>query len=704
MQTVDKEFKNIKNTLIPYNQDEIETVMKQLLLANGVTDVLYEGSNVSQLSTVVSYVISTLNINTAINLQETILPLATKRMNILFGARQLGYEAHQKKSWKYTLKLKPMYDTSKTTIDPSTGEEVVDTLNTDDRTIYIAQNTRFKSGDKTYYYTGPTKALFTCSNYDIQYFNDPTHGRPQDELIAEIEVIEGSLITPLDDPSLTFSAYDYVNNDGLSVTKQDYIIPYTNVEDTEGLQVFLTYVDENGNLIEDERRYQSPHLLVDQDLEYYKDKFIRKENIILGYPTIFFQFMGLGNPVKSGTIISVNVLQSSGIDGEAMGKWIVDDTVASELFEVYESTLKERGSNEESDQSIKDNAIIYKNTGNRAVTRYDYVAITRAHPLVKYADAWGGEDEEPKRKGHIWVSATPEYQTRYIRYIQALDTYKVIIGNTQDTPDPNVPDIRNFPNWYLKEDEQEEVLSYLDQYKIMTMDLHYRHPVYYDFEFECDVVKYNLGLSKEETHLTIFKTINEYFVNYLEKFGAEFLNSNLQRIIDRTLTYKSGIVYTLKVKGVLHRRMIDRYYKDVESRNVIRFFLELPYENIYSGNEVLYDKVPRIDTSDFGVNSRPLTVDYPSLQYHGANPAKHIADIFYNGNVIGTYTVNKVQNRIEIHIETNNATINDIFGVSGSDDYAHFNLHYPYNTNYVVNMAFAPNAIPRLSSVKFITN
>ncbi len=90
-------------SVLPYDQGEIEAVMKKLLYEYGITDVMYPGSNISQLSAVVSYAIASLNINTAINLQETLLPLATKRSNILFGARQLGYEPKQKKSYIYRI-------------------------------------------------------------------------------------------------------------------------------------------------------------------------------------------------------------------------------------------------------------------------------------------------------------------------------------------------------------------------------------------------------------------------------------------------------------------------------------------------------------------------------------------------------------------------------------------------------------------------
>ena len=182
------ENENITSSVLPYNQSEIESVMKQIMYSNGITDVMYEGSNVSQLTSVVSYVIASLQANTAMNIQETLLPLATKRMNVLFGARQLGYEPHAIKSYKYKLLLKPLYDTSKTITDPNTGEEIIDIHNTDDRKISIVKNTRFKSGDKSYYYVGPTLVdVITVNNNDITYINDETQGRPLSEITIRSE-------------------------------------------------------------------------------------------------------------------------------------------------------------------------------------------------------------------------------------------------------------------------------------------------------------------------------------------------------------------------------------------------------------------------------------------------------------------------------------------------------------------------------------
>ena len=86
---------------VPFSFDELYEEARKLF-GNAGFDVS-DGSNTSQLAAVMSYLISALNTNTAININETLLPYATKRKNILQDARVLGYEAKHKTSFQYRL-------------------------------------------------------------------------------------------------------------------------------------------------------------------------------------------------------------------------------------------------------------------------------------------------------------------------------------------------------------------------------------------------------------------------------------------------------------------------------------------------------------------------------------------------------------------------------------------------------------------------
>jgi len=719
------EFDNIKTSVIPYNQQEIEHVMRQAMYHNGITDVLYEGSNVSQLTSIISYVISSLNVNTAINLQETLLPLATKRMNILFGARQLGYEPHAVKSYKYKLLLKPLYDQTKTITLPD-GTEIIDTNDQTDRTISIIKNTRFKCGDATYYYVGPTlDNIITVSNYDIQYINDSTRGRAAKDITIEIPVVEGVMTTYLEDEMLQMTATEYTENNETK-TKQDYLIGYRDVEEDFGLQVYLTYIDDDGFQVIDEEWTKSEQFLIDETLDYNKNKFVRKENIILGYPAIFFQFAGLGKGIRTGTLIKVNVLQSLGPDGEAIGKFEVhqDDVEFTQEMEVLEYSLLEKGRTYETDSEIKDNAVVFKNTGNRAVTKYDYITITKRNPLVQECDAWGGEDESPKEKGNIWVSCTPSEQQRPI--IEYPKGYEIDIGTPSKYTSNPVQ--RNWNNWYINDINYSKIIRYLDNFKIMTMDINYRHPLYINFYYFIDVVKYDLSKSISTTNSIIFQNINKFFVEHLENFQSEYFNSNIQRILDTALDYNSGVNINLNITGTLCVDMIDKFNLLTYGRKVIKTDLSWPYENVYDEEtgDLKWDMFPKID-GDFGyyngkihVNfQNPIKKNYTKTVFDILYSRSVDLDVFYENEKIGEYIVDGEKETIELVWDFDLISEDEIFGpdieevdenlddnlvVSGTyKSYTEFNInYYPFDEN-LVNINFSKNRIPRLKKVEFST-
>jgi len=697
------DYKNIKASLIPYDQNEIETVMKQLLLKNGVEDVRYPGSNISQLTSVIAYAISSLNVNTAINMQETILPLASKRMNVLMGARELGYEPSQQLSYKYKATIKPEFSKDPAVMIPDPNDPtktVVDTSNDTFKFDYsIETYTEFVNGDYRYWYTGPRVTVRDISNFDIQHINS-SQGKPKDEVLLDIELIEGVLTTSNQSNELQINAIDY-QEDGILKTKQDYLVPFKNLEENEGIRVFLTYIDKFGATVVREPWTKSEQFLVDDSLDYNKNKFVRMHNIILNYPAVFFEFAGLGKGIRSKTIIEVDVLESSGAAGQAKGEFVVKDPRASEVFGVLEYVLVQAGSHEETMSSIKENAIVFHNTGNRAVTRLDYIAISRRHGLVSQGDAWGGEEETPKVKGEIWLSCTPENQTRPVKesFTQGKQIFEVETGSTSQDKKDDIDKNRNWRNWYLTDPEQKELLKYVDVYKIMTMGLNYRHPLYIDFEYDMKIVKYDMHKTPEETNKQLFDVMNSYFQNKIENFESEYLDSNTQRILDTALEYKSGVNYSLKLYGVLNDKMLDPYYS---KRLIVN--LAWPFENILPNGisaDLDITKIPKIDTTSFGKVQKALTVDYNGLI--GKIGTVRETEIKLDGTKVGTYRINILKNVIELDFIMDAKNLKDFFGDAskGLTDYARFEIVYPPYDNNIVNADFAKNVAPRLKKVQF---
>jgi len=384
--------------LIPFSFDEIEEKVKEALLANGLTDILYPGSNISQIADIMTYLVHVLNTNTAINLQEVILPLATKRMNVLFGGRQLGYEAVQRTSWRYKLNI-----TLKRREFSETLDENGDPLPISDFDVYkliIPKYTIFESNGHKYYYMGDEISILNITNNN-RFDKD-----------FSIEVKEGDLISYEDNDLLSVRAFTEIENN-IPKTKQNYLIPFNNVED-DGIETWLTYVDDNGEIIKKQPWSKYNQFLVDSSYDVARSKFVRLQNIFLQMPSIFFEVGGYGNPIRINTLIQSNVLISKGADGKSGEEFTVQNSILSDQINVSLSEVTHQGTEIESIESIKENAPVFHNSANRAVTALDYVSITQRHENVKWTKCWGSEEEftDAKVSATILFSFFPERTVR----------------------------------------------------------------------------------------------------------------------------------------------------------------------------------------------------------------------------------------------------------------------------------------------------
>lgn len=402
--------------VIPFSQTEIEKQVKSILLSKGLTDILYPGSNISQISDIMSYLIHVLNTNTAINLQEVILPLATKRVNVLFGARQLGYEATQKTSFKYNLNVSFKRN------EDLNDSEIFNVL--------IPKYTVFESNGNKYYYMGQDiyiEGITNTTRFD-KGFN--------------IEIKEGDLIKYTDNDLLSFRTFSEVDENGQVITKQNYLIPFENIEE-DGIETWLTYVDDYGTNVTKEEWKKYDQFLIDSTYSNSKRKFVRLQNLFLQMPSIFFEVGGYGNPLKYNTLIQSNILISKGKSGLAGDAFTVVGDLATQIS-VDVGTVTHYGTDAESMESIKENAPIFHNSANRAVTSSDYVSITQRHEAVKYSTVWGIEDEylQDSSYASIFFSFLPDRTVR--EFASTLD------GSTQnDVGENNAQhlqyDLQNLP-------------------------------------------------------------------------------------------------------------------------------------------------------------------------------------------------------------------------------------------------------------------
>lgn len=634
-----------KNT-IPFNYDDIYSSVQQKFVDKGYD--VQEGSNTMQLVSAMSYLVSMLNANTAINVNENLLTLARKRRNILQDSRILGYEPGNKVSYQYTLTLKftPEKDIN--------GDFIATSFS-------IPKYSIFTANSKNYYYMG-----------DLLRFQNVV-----EEFTQEIIVKEGNLIKSTDDPdNLSINVGTVLEN---SETKVQYYvdIPYTNIED-DGVDCFLTYYDDNAYLVEKEVWNKFDRFEVDIDT-ILKKQFYRLNVIEYDTPRIYLKLPNTGEDLRIGSKVEFNILTTSGSAGymTEMPKTDLDCEVISYI-------LKLEGTEEESNESIKYNAPLFYNSANRAVTKNDYISICNRFTFIDKTFVWDGNDEYPVQAGKIWFSFIP--QTRIRKFDSDLYRNNYLLNSADDEI-----------NWYIEDDEiegnSESIFSRLESYKIPTLKLLHRHPVYFDFKFTIQILKYDITLSETKQNSNVFSIIDNYFHTdndynlTIENFEKEFFLSNLVKRVDAELSDITGVNITLENEIKINSKYIVN--ENNEKRVILP--LGLPYLSIYNSNGgVIVDNLPKIDTEDI-YQLKNLTVDFSVIPPNGQTIEYISFPIYLDTDKIGDYKLfNSKYVVIDLLVD----------GVILTEEIVkEFIIKIKYKND---NMKFVKNTIPRLKQVKFI--
>lgn len=682
---------------VPFNFDEIYTAVAAKFVAKGYD--VQEGSNTMQLVTAMSYLTSMLNANTAVNINETLLSLARKRDTVLQDARILGYEVAHIQSYQYNLSL---------TFTNSTTSPV---------THRVEKYTAFTSGTKTYYYVGP--------GFDVVLAG--ATGNPLIPVTSTITLLvkEGILKKFANEPTLTLAIQTITTtiNAITTTTAQHYVsVPFTNVEEN-GIDMFITSYDTLGDL-QVQEWFRSKQFLIDNDTILNKE-FVRLDDIDTKMPRLYFKLGDVGKEVRVGSIVQMNVLVSSGTSGEML----LNPTTTLPSCVVNSFTVAIQGTNEESIESIKNNAPLFNNSANRLITKPDYIAFATRQAAVKYTDVWDGDFEYPARAGYIWFSFVPETLVRTLVNLNALST-------RWDLQNPY-----SFINWYLEPGEITAVFANLGLYKIPTMQFLHRHPVYMDMEYSVKVARYNVNLSKAEVNSAIFKIIDDYYRDgdllttdsdsmAAETYNFEYFQSNLIKRIDRNLSDVTGIDLTLSASIPLTSQNIntEKFATTISTIdyyfNSVIFHLGIPFDGVFNPDaSIILARLPSIDTLNIK-GDQTMYTDFTTVVFtngvrkyniklttQGALGVKNLGtDI-----IVGEYTVINNLNvgiQITLFVVTPNAYT---VGFLPSD----FNLDYtdaPTNTiiNNITsglkisvkyptpNIPFTRNTIARLRTVEFI--
>ena len=567
---------------VPFNYQEIREELDNQFKNEGY-DTSY-GSNVSQLSNIMAYIVSMLNVNTALNINETILSYATKRENVLEVARNFSYEAQKARSFIYNVDLAL-----------SSGKHI------------IPQWTEFTGNGHTYY------MISNEINVDV----------PENETYTvSILVKEGTRYTYQDDPDSLTTTISKVTENGQTVTQYYMDIPYMNVEH-EGLEVFCSYYDEYGlyhDKIKFTERY-STFIEADNSLE---NQYIRIDNTEYKTPRIYFKYAGSGIGLPEGSDIFVNLLVTSGADG-SLGN-LNEATLNCSLTGVTctNITLSSTGQGEESTLNIKNNAPIVYNSSNRLVVADDYRGACNRDTRIHDSIIWGGEKEFPKSPGHIWFSFIPsleekqynsdELNTVFEREYSEFEWDYTLSNSEIETNTKRANeyyDANYITGATIRSTSYDKngnllnpgIWDNIDSLSIPTLVYHHRHPIFCEFNYEIEVLKYAIYENQPSVRQEIFDIINDAFKGHdsveYEKFEVEYFNASIIKRIQNRITDISGFKLQCLNRLVLNRRTLCIENQNPEYRDIY-IPLHVPYEDYFDADGYLNpDILPSIDTKNF---------------------------------------------------------------------------------------------------------
>lgn len=668
--------------VVPTTYSDIKTSISNILTTKGY-DASYEGSNASILTDVLSYTASMLNLNTSFNTSEMLLTTASQEKNVRYLARQLGFEGQNIVSYQYSVTLECVIDSTLSVTDTST------------RNYTIPKYAQFTSGSNNYYVISEPEPLI-LSNLDITL-------AASNPYYVTVTVKEGTLYLASD--SSTSDILNQVVQTDASGNVINYIdIPLTNVED-DGVEVLLTYVDNKGNEVVNESWAKADQFLLDTDTNMQK-RFIRIEDIDYGTPRLYFRLADIGTTLQPNTLVTMNVITSSGIAGIANGNMSVPGTLPN--FTFVSQTMLVTGQAKEDMESVRTNAPLFHNSANRAVTKYDYIAICNRHAVVKYTQVWGGDEEIPINLGYVYISCVPQqrYNNRTFNYTATNGLFQLALQDDS---------VSNFiPSTELSSTVVDNsgnivnpgIFDVLNNYKIITLQLLYRQPVYINFDYVIDILLYNSTLSREQTQTNVQKSISDYFSTDIEIGESTYFHSNIIKRIDTIITDTSGLNCSLTTSISLYKQNINTERSNTAEKS-ITFFLGDPFETYIVGTGLAEDILPLITTNTtYGL----LTVDFSSVTYSDGATTPDKADWMYfpitlNGIVCGRYYVQlalKKYIRLDLYVKGTYGTVVDPIWVTTNlteDMFTTvFNIALVYANN---NFTVARNTFPRLTSMKF---
>lgn len=539
--------------------DSIKSLIKTDLISNDViTDIDYEGSNISILVQIMAYMVYNVNASHALNANQTTLLLTQVRQNIIYLSQQLGYQITRPVSSKMSVTL-----------------SVDDILPLD--SVVIPKLTKFAVDGYTF-----------LLQEDVTFTNT--------NISQQVTLIEGTYIDYTIDDTLRFYPDE-------SITK--FVLNYDNIENDN---LFLRVQKETDNALSDYFTKVNSLVSLKNDVNNHYEE-IEPET---RYLQIYTSFASQGLTLTSNDLVDVSFILSSG--SEANGLLICQfdgtDTYTSNQgnsikVSVIVNSASSSGSDEESNDSIKSNAPLFYNTGNRTVNSQDYNSFLEKNSLVNSASSWGGESEIPVNLGHVYLCSIP-----------------------QDTNQK-----------YLTSLEKAGIIKYLTDSHILAIGLRIIQPVYIRMNLSIKLIGNLVLLDDKKTEIE--NVLIAYFKENYSKFDTYYFENKIIKQVENLFNAnnKASIKVITQPQIRLDKELFDNFTTQVKiyiPNSSKRYYLtkgvdriDLPDNNqdLYSyyldgWSKTLDSDFDYVITFDGTINSKSLTMDVLSTI--------DISDVTYN--------------------------------------------------------------------------
>ncbi len=369
----------------PFSSDSldieaIKTKLRTYLIDNDtITDVDYDGSNISVLVQMLAFLEHGINSTIALNSNQTMLLLSDIRQNIIYRAQELSYNITRKQSSQISVTI--------------TSSSITNDLDS----VVLPRFTVFNCGDFTFYSTA--QVSFTKTN-----------------LVNNLTLIEGTLVDSTIDSRLLIRPTADIDS---------FVVNYRDIEQNS---LFIKLKKST------ETEFSSNFTIVNSllDLNDGENRAYVELDAETEYIRVVTRFAGQGVIIEAGDELDISFLVSRG--SEANG--IVDcdlpvTTYLTRLAQEVELSLSvsgasSSGTNEETNDSIKANAPLFYNTGNRTINKDDYNSFLELNSLVKISNSWGGDEVIPTNLGHVYLTYIPQDENS--KYLTNLEEADLIIS------------------------------------------------------------------------------------------------------------------------------------------------------------------------------------------------------------------------------------------------------------------------------------